>query len=459
MITRIKTLWLDIKTSFWFLPSLMIIAAIILAFDLLLLEKIISVDNDFFYGFFFLLGADGARTFLSTIAASTITIASITFSITIVVLNLASTQFGPRLIRNFMQDRDIQAVLGFYTATFIYCLLLLRSVGTGESGEALPTIAVLFAAVLAIANVWILVFFIHHVAKSIQVDEVISSVSNELIERVDAFFSEEVKFQDHRRIPDKETESIEDLAHFYTHPLKANRRGYIQCIEYQRLFSLSEDNDITLKIFCRAGDHVVKNQTLGMIYSKDIFDPEEIDAFLQSLIISTQRTPLQDIEYSVDQLVEIAVRALSPGINDPFTAVACIDRLGSAISHIFSKEMPSATLYNDNNKLRIERKVVNNLGIVDACFNQIRQNGYSVVAVSTRLMETLTKIAEQSRFPEQRQALYVHANDLYVISSNTFSSKRDKEDLFERYKDLVAYLNTYDHTSENYEVLDAETTN
>lgn len=458
MITNIKSIWLDIRASFWFLPSLMIIAAIILAFDLQLLEKLVSVDTDFLYGFFFLLGADGARSFLSTIAAATITIASITFSITIVVLNLASTQFGPRLIRNFREDRDIQAVLGFFTATFIYCLLVLRSIGSEGPGEALPTIAVLFATVLAIANVWVLIFFIHHIAKSIQVEEVISAVSNELFEKVDAFFSEEAKLHEHIRFPDKETESIEDLEKFYTYPLKAAKRGYMHCVEYQRLFSLSEKNDITLKIFCRAGDHVLQNQTLAMIYSKDIFAPEKSDKFLQSFIISRQRTPLQDVEYSINQLVEIAVRALSPGVNDPFTAVACIDRLGSAISHIFTKDMPPSSLYNENNKLRIERKVVDSLGIVDACFNQIRQNGYSVVAVATRLMETLTKIAEQSRIPEHRQALYKHANDIYVTSSSKFSSKRDREDLFERYKDLVAYLNSYYHTGENYAVIDAKAT-
>ncbi len=453
MITGFKTLWEDLRSSFWFVPSLMIIVAIILAFDLLTLDKFVTVDKDFFYGFFFMLGADGARTFLSTIAASTITIASITFSITIVVLNLASTQFGPRLIRNFMQDRDIQAVLGVYTATFIYCLLVLRGIGAEETGESIPTLAVLFAAILVIDNVWILVFFVHHVARSIQVEEVISTVSCELMEKVDSFFSEEDRLRKYIAKPDMETESIIERERFYTHPIKAANRGYIHCLEYQHLYDLAEKNEITLKIFCRAGDHVVNDQTLGIIYSKDIFNPENEQEFVKSFLISRQRTQFQDIEYSIDQIVEIAVRALSPGINDPFTAVACIDKLASAICHLFTKEMPLTCLYSDNNFLRIDRKVVDHLGIVDASFNQIRQYGFSSVAVATRLMETLKIIAEQSRLPEQRQALYLHANDLYLSSYNKFISKKDKDDLDDRYTDFVEYLNSCNHTGENYEAV------
>lgn len=191
MRIRLLNLWEHIRVSFWFIPALMIVAVIVFAVNMIALDRKIGFEPERFWGFMYSVDPEGARSILSTVAGSMITVAGVTFSITIVVLNLASSQFGPRLLRNFMQDRSTQAVLGTFIATFIYCLLVLRSVHTSSLSFFVPHLSVTVGVVLAIANVGVLIFFIHHIARSIQADRVVASISRELENNIRRIFSEE----------------------------------------------------------------------------------------------------------------------------------------------------------------------------------------------------------------------------------------------------------------------------
>lgn len=336
MKTIVLNLWESLKTSFWFLPGLIVISSIILSFFTIAVDKSCNVNDCRLPGILFAGGAEGARAVLATIAGSMITITGVTFSITIVALTLASSQFGPRLMRNFMKDRGNQVVLGMFNATFIYCLLVLRSVDTTETLAFVPNISTSVAIVLALINVGVLIYFIHHISSSIQADYVISSVYKELMQSIERLFPEELGHDLEKDELDAIDFPVQKKAFQNSQVLSAGQSGYLQAINNEMLMDYTTTKDVLISIHCRPGEYIIHGSPLVTIYSDKAFenDPEKI---IQSFIIGNKRTPEQDVEFSIHQLVEVAARALSPGINDPFTAIACIDRLGSVLGHLCSK--------------------------------------------------------------------------------------------------------------------------
>jgi len=250
-----------------------------------------------------------------------ITVAGVAFSITIVALTLASSQFGPRLLRNFMRDTGNQIVLGTFIATFIYCLLVLRSVYSVGGHDFVPGISVTFAIALAVANVGALIYFIHHVSTSIHADRVIAAVYNELSEHIQRLFPEE-------------------------------------------LLKIAEEHDMLIDLQFRPGEFIVVGTALAKVKSAEHLKENLVEQIASSFILGPQRTPEQDAEFAIHQLVEVAIRALSPGINDPFTAITCIDHLGSALCILTGRVFPSPYRYDEEGNLRFIAKPLTFEGIL-----------------------------------------------------------------------------------------------
>ncbi|MDZ7722567.1 MAG: DUF2254 domain-containing protein [candidate division KSB1 bacterium] len=330
MKTFVLNLWESLKTSFWFLPGLIIISSIIISYLAIAVDKSCNANAYQLPGLLFTGGAEGARTVLATIAGSMITITGVTFSITIVALTLASSQFGPRLMRNFMKDRGNQLVLGIFSATFIYCLLVLRAVHTSETFAFIPNISTSFAIVLSVLNVGILIYFIHHISSSIQADSVIWSVYKELVQSIERLFPEELGHDLEKDELDAIDFSVQEKAFQNSQVLSASQSGYLQAVINETLMDYTTTKDVFISIHYRPGEYIIYGSPLVTVYSNKAFD-DDTEKIIQSFIIGNKRTPEQDVEFSIHQLVEVAARALSPGINDPFTAIACIDRLGSVL--------------------------------------------------------------------------------------------------------------------------------
>ena len=454
MKTKLINLWVSMRASFWFIPALMVITATVMAFNLVTIDRTLSVFSFRFYGFTYSISPEGARSILATIAGSMMTVAGVTFSITIVVLNLASSQFGPRLLRNFMEDRSTQFVLGAFVSSFIYCLFVLRSIETFATDPFVPNLSVIFAVLLALFNVGVLIFFIHHIATSIQAEEVVAEISRDLEENIRRIFPDELSYEtlnEKRRTTHPPEEKKE---HHYIHNFAARSNGYLQAVNTDGLFQIARKNDYLIHLQLRPGQFVITGSTLAVITSTDIFNVQLIDSINDAFIIGTRRTPEQDAEYPIHQLVEVAIRALSPGINDPYTAIACIDQLGASLNILAKREFPSAYFFDDQDKLRLQTKPYTYSGMLNASFDQIRQYGNTSVAVTLRLLEMLTILTAQSGYADQRRAIHRQAKMILRSSQDVLPEENDREDAQQRYQLLLRALHEFDDGNDSYEVHD-----
>jgi uncharacterized membrane protein len=377
---------------------------------------------------------------LSTIAGSMMTIASITFSITIVALQLASSQFGPRLLRNFMRDRGNQVAIGTFIATFTYCLLVLRTINGSENDPFVPHIAVTVGLLLALASLGVLIYFIHHAAESIQAENVIAAVSRDLHHAIDALYPEDLGADPPESIEDRAERTLPDAFERESRPIGSPVSNYLQAIDLNRLLGLAVEHDMVLSIEQRPGRFFFKGGDLVRAWPGGQVDDDVADAIRGSFYFGSRRSLSQDIEYAIDQLVEVAVRALSPGVNDPFTAINCIDRLGAALCSLAERKMPSPYRFDDERRLRVVTETSSVPGIFDAAFHQIRQASFGDASVTIRLLETLAAIARQTTDPVFRGAIRRHADAVHRGSQDGLKDPMDRHDADRRHRQVIEIL-------------------
>ena len=401
--------WTRIRSSFWFIPATMASGALVLAFLTVAVDEPLTTWLTASLGWTFTGAAEGASAVLSIVAGSMITIAGVVFSMTLVALSLASSQLGPRLLRSFMRDSTTQVVLGTFIATFLYCLLVLRTIRRTEEVAFVPHLSVSLGVLLAVASVGVLIYFIHHVSVSIQANEIAARIGSELIEKIDHLFPEQIG-RDLPMIPtDPPDEAFLQAFDEDARPVDSDGDGYLQYVDGRALLDLAVEEDLVVRLERRAGDYVTAARPLVRIWPGSRLT-DSIAAQVRSLfVLGHQRTADQDLEFGVNQLAEIAVRALSPGLNDPFTAITCVDHLGSALCRLATRSMPSSFRYDLQGQLRLIASGNTFSDFTDAAFNQIRQYSRSNAAVSIRLLETIAVVARFAHRPEDRSALLRHA--------------------------------------------------
>jgi uncharacterized membrane protein len=397
--TRLLTHWESLRTSFWFIPSIMVCVATGLAKLLLIFDHYGYQAPAKFLQYFYETTPESARALLTTIANSMITVTSIAFSITVVALTLASSQFGPRLIRNFMMDKGTQVVLGVFVSTYLYCLLIIQATKSFDKQVFVPGMSVYVAVILAFVSVAVLIFFIHHVARSIQADNVIDNVYCELRESIDRLFPD-IEESD-------EDSNMHSLQYQQNYPsrfeIKTPVSGYVQALDLDHIVSMGQKFDMVVEVKFKPGDFIIKNSVLLVVYCHSNQLPLVEDKLLQVIIQGSNRTPVQDPEFAVHQLVEIAVRALSPGINDPYSAITCVDKLSAILCELCTRPFPNSRRFDDSGAIRVTINGIKFSGLAEAAFNQIRQYGKGSVAVTIRLLESLDNLVQASINDEQRE--------------------------------------------------------
>ena len=328
-----RTLTLRVRESFWFLPAVVGVVAIVAAEALVGLDRAVlaaGVEIPFLDA----LSASGGRSILTTIGSSMLTVAGTSFSITISVLATTSSTYGPRLVRNFMADRANQAVLAAFTATFLYAIVVLRSVHTDvDDGTAfVPVIAVHVAVLIGVLDVAVLVFFIHHIASSVQVTSLQKRVQVDLVDAVHEAYRE-------AEDDDVVVGAVPVRATADGSPVRSDRDGYVQSIDWQRLVAWAVDHDQVVDVRAMPGDHVIEGDALLTIGTSPgdgpsalgVLDDRAVAQLRAAVTTGTARTPLQDVRFALQQLVEIAVRGLASGSNDPYTAVSALDLSATAL--------------------------------------------------------------------------------------------------------------------------------
>lgn len=437
---KLSKLWDSLHSSYWFVPTIMAISAIALAVTMLTLDRTGASKAIAKLGWIYTGGADGARSLLSSVAGSIISVAATAFSITIVALQLAASNFGPRILRNFMRDTGNQIVLGTFIGTFIYCLLVLRTIhGEGDGYSVfVPQLSVTVGIVLALASIGVLIYFIHHAATIIQASHVISEISADLNDAIDRLFPEKIGHgaSQHKRSFGEIPANFDAEAC----PIKATGSGYIQAIDDEKLMKLACQQNLLLRLKSRPGKFVVKGSDLVLVFPEKLVNPKLTTQLNDAFILGNERTEQQDVEFPIKQLVEIALRAISPAVNDPFTAIRCIDRLSAGLSHLAQRDFPSPYRYDEDHNLRLIAEPVTFAGLTDAAFNQIRSYSTSDIAVTIRLLEAIEAIAPHTRHQKDRAALLRHADMIKRGSQEGISEELDKKDVEERYQLAVKAL-------------------
>lgn len=389
------------RESLWFLPSVLTASGALLAFVTVWLDRQ-HVLGGRTYWFLFASGAEGARGVLSTIAGSIITVTGVVFSITIVVLQLASNQFTPRVLRSFTENRANQLVLGVFIGTFTYALLVLRTVRSAMEDAELfvPALSVTIALVLALVSIGFLIFFINHIARSIQAEIIIDRVTTDAMEIVDSLFPS--------RLGEPVSESTADDA-MSAEPVDAwclifaVDSGYLQAVDEHVVLTLAEEHDLVLKMERRVGEFLIEGDPLAAASRKNL--PHDVLGDIRSAFqLGPERTRQQDVERGLIELSDIAIRALSPGINDPTTACACIDRLTQVLTLLSERRFPDTVRAAGDGRIRFIARRPTFDGLVQLAYGQIRHFGASNPAVASRLADSLTRLADRVQ-PAHRAAV------------------------------------------------------
>ena len=401
MRARIQLLIYYISRSYWFVPSLMAIAAIVLS------QLTVQIDRQ--YGgqwmadwwWASLNQPEGARALLATVAGSMITVAGVTFSLTILAVSYATSHFGPRLLDNFMHDRGNQVTLGMFVATFLYCLLVLRTVRSGAdsfdpalpSGVFVPHLSVLIAVGLTLASVGVLIYFIHHIPESIYIANVLDRVAQGISCKIDDLYPEMLGGPAaDRRI---------DIAAVMQGATEvcSERSGYLQGIDETSLIEYTTSSDAVVRLLCRPGDYILAGQVIALLtfQGSQHDDDNGIARVASSFAIGASRTPTQDLYFLSNQLVEIAVRALSPGVNDPFTANECIDQLSKMLNDLSRRSLPSRFREDQQGKLRIVTTDTSWDDIVEHAFGRLVPYVRTDRNVSEHLEKRIKQIVNTSQ--------------------------------------------------------------
>jgi uncharacterized membrane protein len=364
-----------------------------------------------------------------------VTVVTLVFSITIVTLTLASTQFGPRMLRNFIRDRITQFTLGTFVATFAYAILVLASIGSAHHDQLVPRLSITTTMALAVLDVAVLVAFIDHIAKSIQLPEVIASIARDLSRAIDA----ELVGIPTPAIAEPGTSLVELTKRLDEEGgvISAPESGYLQFVRLDRLVAVASRDGSVLRLLQRPGHFVVAGQPLADVWPADA-SSRVARALGGAHATGSYRTLTQDLSFAVDQLVEIAIRALSPAVNDTFTALACIDWLGDALCNIADRWTPQTVHRDSAGHVRVITAAISFRRLVERAHEKIRQASRGMPAVMIRQLEAISKVLPHTTSFGQRDVLLAQADMILRACEESVPEPADRADVRRRYDAVLA---------------------
>ncbi len=389
----------DVRGSYWFVPASIALVGFCAGLLLVYLDALIG-DKwlgrfEWFYG----SRPEGARSLLSTVAGSTITVAGVVFSITLAAVTYASGQYGPRLLSNFVRDRGNQATLGIFIGTFLYCLVVLRTIRSAEETSAdtggalreafVPHLAMFGALALAITSIGVLIYFVHHVTDGIHINNVIARIGRGLLDEIA------------KATQDGDAGAWEDEPWSLGSgsPVLSIRTGYVQTLDEAALLAFATERNVVLTVLAIPGDFVHRSRALLLVKPSGSAELETCGDYFS---IGRKRSALQDLRFPVDELVELAARALSPGVNDPFTAIACIDWLGAALSDLAAMPRRNSTLRDEDGHVRVLVPRLIFADYLHLAVGQLRPYAARDPNAATHLLRSLETVAESVTDPANR---------------------------------------------------------
>jgi uncharacterized membrane protein len=423
-----------IRTNLWALPSFMVVVIVGLFAATYRVDVEAAAGRLMLPAWVSTGGPDVARQILIAIAAAVITVASMVFSITILVLQLASQQFGPRMLRNFIRDFGTQASLGAFVATFVFSVLALQAV-TDPPQSFVPHLSTSVAVGLVLIDLGVLIYFIDHVASSIQLTSVVSGIAQDFRRTLAQLQADEWQLV-HLGADDDDFDALTRSADLGD-AIAAQESGFLQAVGYKRLVAIATQSDAVIRLLHRPGHFVVAGQPLARVIPPKAVGPVS-RALVRTHLVGPNRTLTQDPGFAIDQLVEVALRALSPAVNDTFTALNCIDWLGDCLCHAYGQRLPSGIYCDTTGSVRVIEPVITYERLLKGATDKIRQAGRGMPAIFIRQLENMQKVMTLVTTPGQREAVLHHARIVLRASEESVSEESDRRDVQAAYDLLLA---------------------
>jgi uncharacterized membrane protein len=409
MLSDLTRLRERFTSTFWFFPVLMSMAGFFTALASITLDvhlgaclpDAIAVES-----------TEAARAILTTLVASLISVTGVVYSMMIVALSFSSNALGPRLLRDFMRRKQPKVILGGLVATVVFSLLVLAAIEKGR----IPQISILVATVVALGALLSLLFFLQQVAVGMQADHVIERISDRALRSVEK-----------ERGPVRDRDEEDEPGR-----VRAPKTGYLASINLEGLCAKARDCDVRVSVESRPGRFVMEGALIASVEPAPTSDGDWSTFFA----IEHTRTESQDLEYHLQEIVEIALRALSPGINDPFTAISCVDQLTGLLHEIARRPEGRNEIFDEGGSLRVSLPKLALADLIDTAFRQIRQAARDHLAVSLRLLEGLDQLAEMATRAEDRESIRRYARVVHQEIRREDLSAVDCEQVAERMKNF-----------------------
>ena len=434
--SQLRQIRILIGSSLWFVPAVMVLASAALAVGLIEMDLRYSSQLKEWWPRLFKSEVDGAREMLSTIATATITVAGVVFSITIVALALASTQYTSRVLRNFMRDKANQVVLGSFVGIYTYCLLVLRILSGGDQASV-PSLAVFGGLVLALIGIVVFIFFIHHISSSIQAGEIIAAITFETLNVVDKRFPDRMD----KTQGNHESKLTQQMERLEWNSIPASCTGYVQTIDAAELLAYAIRKQIVLHAISGAGDFVIQGKPLAFIAGKQPASMEDIEIINGMYAINRFRTVDQDPAFGLRQLVDIALKALSPAINDTTTAVICVEHISVILQRLADRNLQTSYGF-EGEELRFIGHGPDFESLISLGFDQILENGEGNTAILSNLLGMLESIAEATTDQHRRAWLIRYIEVISEVVNKSAKTSYAQHILQSRITQLKGKLHT-----------------
>lgn len=421
MIRRlITTPWLltlvRLTRGFLFIPTLTASLGVLLALGTLWIDRSAELAPIVELVGFLEISPAGARSVLGTIAGAMMTVISLVYTLTLVVFTLAAGNLGPRLLETFSSNKVNQITIGLLGATFLYALIVLYVVGEEEA----PRLSTLFAILMAAASFFWLVYFVHDVAGRVMIDNEIGRTQRGLRRAVDRLLVDADR--------DERSSDRDAVPRTRPEPVTADASGYVTGIDAKKLLLLAREHDGFIEVRARPGDFVIPGSLLARTFGGA--QAIEAKAIRRTVHTADARAPEGDVLFNVHLLVEIAIRALSPGVNDSYTAISSIDHLSGSLALVLQRDMPSALHSDAEDTPRLWLRLVGAEEILGVALHPLRQAASGNMLVTLRLIDAIGRARRMAR-PERRPLVDRHLRLIAADARRTVRNRHDRRTLAE----------------------------
>ena len=439
MLFRLRQLWQPLRESLWFVPLLMVLAALALAYGLVQYDQATSVTGTRRLPLLFGIDPGGAGGMLTAVAGSMLTVAALTFSLLLAAISQVSNQYSPRALRNFMRDPVNQFVMGYFVSVFTFGLLVQGTIRVGRADRFVPTTAVLAGLLLALGGVGALIFFIHHIAEALQTGTLVRQIMAETEREIRRLFPYNLGQELHPEARAAAQTFVAAPQGWFAVP--APGAGYLQYLDARGLLAWATRHRTVVRLEAHVGDFVGTGQPLFSVRAgmerAAVAEADWPADLLRYVSLGRHRNPEQDVAFGVQQLVDIALKALSPAVNDTTTAIMAIDYLGEVLGRLARRDFPGA-LRSDGQHLRVLVRVCDFGAYVRLAFDLVRESARGNPAVLRRLLRAIALAASQVRDPTRLAVLRQQATLLLACAEATLSTEYEREQVRACYQELCA---------------------